>query len=572
MHSSSNSPLHNNVHMILPLVFCTFITLWLACASAHIETRYLENYGHFFDPASYYYLNIECYRKYVQEGLPSALTSELATNTKSPGRTIPYLLFAPQLLVHPLGHMVTLLPFLWVFLNLLFFTVYRLTKSSWLSVSAVSTFACIPFLYDAKLGIAAYWLDLAASLSMGCAALCLINYRRTPHAFWLGGFGTLSSVTAVFRYSAGFYTLTFAMIAVPVALLPSLLDRSTRAVALRSSLVCLLGSLPGLVFLIYFLGQNHAHYTACGYAFGATLFQSITWTANAIAHLLSTRLSILLTFLTAVGISSTIASARASHDLVQLKRGNAITFLCAWFPLSIALFTCVIVRAVNGYHPLVYFAPALVIAAFCSLRLPTAFFWNKGLPALITVFAVFTAGGAFKNALAIAEHPNETEVLHRKAEKVMVDSIVKTQAPSFAQFNEESLMPQVEAFLKYGHYCEWQTKLFSEHESYLNNFYPKQTPQQQAMTIYPRLKNQTAMVAVFDDPTQPLRKQCFDNPASAKVASAISSMVQRDHHWRLLTKVESPKGVLAIYQSTQLAMTSEARLRSLATRTKTIPD
>lgn len=545
-----------NAPALVQVLLCSIATIWLVWASSSVELKYLQNYGHFFDPAAYYYLNIESYRKLEHDGAISAVIEEVATNSKCPGRTIPYLLLAPKMLVHPLGHLATLLPVLWLFLNLLYFTVRKRSGSGWLAASAVSVFSCIPFLYDAKLGIAAYWLDLSAALSMGCAALCLINFCSRQKALWLGAFGILASVTALFRYTAGFYMLSFAMVALPVALLPLFREPATRCVALRSGGAVLLGALPGLGFLIAFFGANRDHYAACGYAFGASVTQSLLWTASAVTHMLSAPLLILLLLLTAIGVWTAAAKKSAAGG-----GDRALALICAWLPLSIMLFVCLIVRAVDGYHPLVYFAPALVVAAFSLLQRPQQKAFSPGLqavPAVLIALAAATAAGSFRSALTVAENPGPFDQLHRQAEKTIVDCIVKTQAPSFVQFNEESLMPQVEAYLNFGHYCRWPTKLFSEHESYLKNFYPDQTPQQQAQTIYPLLKQQAALVAVFEDPTQPLRARCFDNQSSTVVASVISDMVAKDHHWRLLTTVNSPQGMLAIYRAQERAVASES--------------
>lgn len=538
-----------------PLAVCTSITVWLLVASSIVETKYLQNYGHFLDPAAYYYQNIECFRRLHQEGLLSALCTELTQNAKSPGRTIPYLLFGPQLLVHPLGHLATTAPALWLFLALLIHTVRARTKSLLFASAAATTFAAVPFLYDARWGLAAYWLDMASALSMGCSALCLINYTLNRKSSWLLACCALASITATFRYTAGYYMLAFLAVALPVALLPLLGQRKNRPELMHSLAACLIGGLPGLTFLVGFLADNRAHYNACGYAFGASLMQSFMWTFRAVQQLLSDPLIILLGSFTAISLGSAIAGISKDGGAKSISRGRADAFLQAclsvWLPLSIFSFVCLVVRAIDGYHPLFYFAPALVISAFCAFPPIRSKFLNRSLSVSLIAAAIVSAGNAFASSLYLARHPYPFQVLHRQAEVAIIRAIVKTRALNFVEFDEETLMPQVEAFLNYGHFCSFPPKLFSVHKSYLQFFYPRQTPESAAQSAYRYLKQEVALVAVFDDAQRPLRTPCFDNEFSSTIAAAVSKLVATDPHWRLVQKVNSPKGMLAIYSARQ---------------------
>lgn len=536
-----------------PLAVCTSITLWLLFASSIVETKYLQHYGHFLDPAAYYYQNIECFRRFQQDGLLSALCSELTQNAKSPGRTIPYLLFCPQLLVHPLGHLATTGPVLWLFLALLMHTVRARTKSLLFATAAAATFAAIPFLYDARWGLAAYWLDTASALSMSCSALCLINYISDRKISWLLACCALASITATFRYTAGYYMLAFLAVALPVALLPLLRQRENRPKLIHTAAACMIGGLPGLTFLFGFLADNRAHYNACGYAFGASLTQSVMWTLRAAQQLLSDPLIILLGSFTVISLCSAFAGMRKNGEAKSISRGRSDLCLQAclslWLPLSIFSFVCLVVRAIDGYHPLFYFGPALIVSAFCAFPLTRSQFLNKSLSVSLIVAAVASAASAFASSLYLARHPYPYQVLHRQAEVAIVSAIVKTRALKFVEFDDETLMPQVEAFLNYGHFCSFPPKLFSVHKSYLQFFYPQQTPELAAQSAYRYLRQEVSLVAVFDDAHQPLRTPCFDNDYSATVASVVSNQVATDPHWQLVQKVNSPKGMLAIYSA-----------------------
>lgn len=520
----------------------SFIT-WLVFSCSKIELSYLEHYGYFFDPASYYLHNIDLYRLYQQAGLKDAVSYEITHNPRFPLRTIPYLLIAPHQLVTTLGHLWTEVPFIWLFLLMLMCTVYQRTRTSCFAITSSAVFLGAPYLYDPTLGIAGFWLDFTSSCALGCTSLCLVKYIASRNAGWMFAFGTLASAAALSRFSSAFYVLAYASLAVPVALLHIDWRRTKWQSSLAGPICALLAAAPGLVFLFAFLEQNRNYYSTYGYAFGAPIMQSILWTGPALVRLMG--LPILMT----LGALTTL------HLLMLLmKRVDdwRISFIALWLPISIFLFVCVVVKAVDGWHCLVYFIPASLVSAFvpfCNMR--THHIWWRLLAVALGILAVSTTVVSYKTFRRVSLHPPAHLALRRHADSTMLQYILSTRAPSFIQFDTESLMPQLEAYLEHGFFSKWPSTMFSIHEAYMKNYFPNKSPEQAARAAFNQMEKEVALVAVFAKPDDALKPGVFDNPYSSTVARMVSEMVQKDSGWKHLGYADSPQGRLILCWNTK---------------------
>lgn len=540
--------------MIIFFVTVAF-TAWLVFACRHIEVTYLRHYGYFFDPASYYQHNIDLYRLYQQSGLGAALSYEVQHNARFPFRTVPYLLLAPKQLVTNFGHMWSEMPFIWLFLYMFAGTLYQRTKSLCFSLAATSIFLGVPYLYDPTLGIAGFWLDFTSACALGCAALSLVAYHRSRNPGWMLSFGALASVAALSRFSSSFYVLAYSSLAVPCALL--CIDRFDydNPQKLRSPipwkhaafglLAALLAALPGLVFLFAFLQENRSYYSTYGYAFGAPIMQSIVWTGPALVRLMGIPILATLFFFSTINLLR-LLSRRASNWHVL--------FLSLWLPISTFLFVCFVVKAVDGWHCLVYFIPALMISAFVPLgRLRPNHIWWRVLAPLLTILCVATTICSYKTFNHLAKNPPVHLALRKQADAAMARFILQTKAQSFLQFDTESLMPQLEVFLNNGFFTRWPSTMFSIHESYMKNYYPGKEPPAMAQAVYDQLKKEVALVAVFDNPADADKPGVFNNAYSSTVARRVSHLVASDKAiWQRIGGTDSPNGKLSIYANSAL--------------------
>lgn len=543
--SADSSPTKSNwLALIWILATTTAVVAWVLFAACRIEASYLKNYGFFYDPAAYYVHDIDLFRLYQDQGLWAALQYELVSNAKFPARTIPYLLLAPQQLTTVFGHLWTEAPLMWAFLMLFATTVFQRSKSLLLAISTTALFAGIPFLYDPSVGTGAYWLDFPAACALGSAALSLIRYGDTKHKGWMLAFGLFASLTALCRWSSGFYLLAFLGLAAPLVLLKAHWQRWGH---LSAALGCaLLTALPGITFTLYYWAYNTDYYKRFGFAFGAPISKSIIWTFATIYDIMGP----VIMGITALFIcANVVAACQGKSDKLQV-------FLCTWLPLSIFLFVTVVVKAVDGIHPLVYFAPTLFVAAFCpvsEIALHRAR-WRASC-ALLLVAAIGTAAYAYDSKRRMAAHPPPPLKIKQQCNLALADLIVSTNAHSFTEFDDETVFPHMEVFFNHGRYCAW-IAMFSTHEMYMKEMVMNKgkTPEQIAVLTYNKTKQEVELVAVFSDPRQAFKPDVFDNRYTAIVSSYMSKTIQ-DHpqDWKLVGHAESLRGPLSVYKNLHYA-------------------
>lgn len=524
--------------LTLVAVLLTTILVW---ASTRLENTYLNNYGFFYDPAAYYMYHIQLYQEYLRSGAATTILHDLTVNSRCPWRTIPYLLLAPELLATVTAHLWTEVPLLFSFLTLLSFTVYIRTRSVLFAIASTAVFSGIPFLYDPAYGIASFWLDLTAALSMGCAALCLVQFADSRNNLWMFGVGVFATLTVTSRWSAAGYLILF----LPFGTLASFASRriGSRAVAISLGSL-LITALPGVYFISHFLQTVRDYYSTAGYAFNAPISQSVQWTLSTLQSMFGGGL--LIGLIGAIGL----------HVINSLKNRSpaqvAIVFICAWMPISVFIFLCVITKAINGTHPLVYFAPALLISAFCPFaRLDGEHYrWWQAASCTIIVASIANGITSYEHFRRIANSPAPLFRIQKQTDVALGKFIAKTRAPSFLQLDTQTIMPQLEAFYSDRVYSS-QPLYFSNHEFHLRGLYPNRTPQEVAVSAYDDIKNHVALVAVFQNPDRALQPEVFPyaNPYTTAVSHFVSRRVSCEANWKFLGTVNGARGVLAVYQN-----------------------
>lgn len=514
-------------------------TIVFSIAAARLETTYLDNYGFFYDPAAYYVRNITVFKYFQEHGLWQSLVNETIADERCPGRIIPYLLFAPKLLTTLMGHMWSEMPVLWAFLALLSTTIYQRTKSLLLPIAATALFLAVPFLLDPKLGVGAYWLDFTSACALGCAAICLIRYLHARHNGWMFAFGAFASATTLCRWSAACYLLVFIGFAIPTVIAANSLAQWKESA--KSLLYATLTAMPGVCFFLNFFGYNSWYYKQFGYAFDAPINQSLAWTFSALRLTFGDTILSILLGLTAINTVGVFIS----------KNGRARALISLWAPAAVLVFLCGIAKAVDGFHPIVYFAPALFVSAFCPIGRTDEKhrMWLRTISILLTAFALTTTIQSYETLRRMAKTPPEFLKLQKQVDAAIAKYIVATNSASFHQFDSETVMPHMEVFFYHGRLCRWES-VFSMHESYLHHLYKKQTPAQMADSAYKTLNSRIALTAVFADPE--VATKAFNNPYSVAISQEMAKRIAHDKRWKFIDFLNSPKGKLAVYQNTAL--------------------
>lgn len=538
--------------VFLCVLFATLMTAWLTYASVHIESLHLANHGFFFDPATYHFQHIDLYRACINDGAWPTLLHELSSNSRCLLRTVPYLV-APSVLKSVFAHLYTEVPFLWSFLLLLTLTTYWRTKSVLLAVLPATCFSCLPYLYNPQSGLGAFWLDLTASLAMGSSVLCLIRFAETKHLRWILLFGLFASATALSRWSAASYLLLYAVAAVPLALVPRVrgdIQTQTHTVpqtqfgigsVIKPLALALVTALPGLVFTFYWFKECTGYYAHSGYALNAPITDSFAWAFRTIQLQLSPIAAFILVSLSALHLVLAF----------RYRTSRQVTLISFWFPAAVLLFVCVICRAVEAFHALFYMAPALVVSAFAPISKVLAERHARALKVFavaLLVGSVALTSDAYKQQRRFASSVDQSSTIRKKADVAMANFIAQTQAPTFIEFDTQTIMPHLEAFYTHGIYClhpHW----FSVHPFHFTGLYPNKTLDQVAVRNYTDVARDVALVGVFHNPNDALTPGLFNNPYSAKVSAYISARVPKERQWRFLGSVETPNGLLDVYHN-----------------------
>ncbi len=522
----------------LCVLFATSMTAWLTYASVHIESLHLANHGFFYDPATYHFQHIDLYRACIRDGAWPTLLHELSTNSRCLLRTVPYLLLAPSALKSVFAHLYTEVPFLWSFLLLLTFTSYWRTKSALLGILPATCFSCLPCLYNPQSGLGAFWLDLTASLSMGSAVLCLIRFAETKHARWMLLFGIFASATALSRWSAASYLLLYALAAVPIALIQPQFRIGS---VIKPLALALLTALPGLVFTFYWFKECTSYYAHSGYALNSPISDSFAWAFRTLQLQLSPIASLILVVLTMLHLGLAFRN----------RTNRRVTLISVWFPAAVLLFVCVVCRAVDAFHALFYMAPALVVSAFAPISKELAERHTKALKIFavaLIVGSVVLISNAYDEQRRFASSVDPARTIRKKADVAMAKFIAQTQAPTFIEFDTQTIMPHLEAFYAHGVYClhpHW----FSVHPFHFTGLYPNKTIDQMAARNYSDVDRDVALVAVFHNPNDALAPGLFNNPYSSQVSAYISARVPKEHQWQFLGSVATPNGLLDVYHN-----------------------
>lgn len=183
-----------NAIMTRRLVVGLIVAALLTSLAAAIAVTLSDGYyavGSFHHDSAYYRLTAHnAYVLFYSKGLAAAIKNIVFQ--KDSLDIIIRLLVCPSSLNHVNGHLFVLLPFMAMFIALIFDYVYSKT-ASWLQ--ALSVPLCLfafPLIYDPlMIGIADYWKDNIASWLLGIAAVCFVRsdyLKQKPWAFLSGFF------------------------------------------------------------------------------------------------------------------------------------------------------------------------------------------------------------------------------------------------------------------------------------------------------------------------------------------------------------------------------------------------
>ena len=522
-------------------VFSIVLLSFITTRSVSLERDYVQHYPRFFDAINYDIKDVELFLSTTRENRFKVALDEVHSNGRNVFRTVPLLLFCPRLLSKPFGHLATSLPLLFLFCLFLGAETYRHSKSILFSAVAILSLLTVPGLSNPILGYAANWADMPAAMAMGTAVICLLRFLENSKLVWLAAFGIFSSITMTCRWSAAFYLIFYSF---PVALSALYLYvRNRKKSALTPTLVLLACISPGLIFVLCHWNENRYYYSTFGYALNATFWECLRSTANTIFSFVQMPTLVVLLSLIALNFLGW---------LMKRRRGQWIILLANfWFPLSIMVFLCLVIKAASAPHATLYLVPALFISAFIT-NVPL---WSKRIvltPLIATIIAVavcWSYCNYYKLWALISQHPPIAVKQDKLIDTTLSDYLAQNRRLVYSEYDDERVMATLDCFYKWGWYATPALKNYTVHESYYKGWYPNETPEQIAAQVYEDTARQVDVILIHQKTKELLNNPLIDNAYSRAVSVYMTNHIPKDKRWRKVQILDGPNGRLAMFEN-----------------------
>lgn len=534
-----------NLPLTQIILVSLILTVVVGFAVVIIQKTYFNNYSYFFDPISYSFKNVLLHEQLSEKGRWALAWQEWLDNNRNPLRTIPLILFKPDLLAHPLGHLATSIPFFFIFLILLGWTIYQRTNSIFYSVACIFLFCSISSLYSPTFGLAPYWLDLTASLILGCAFLCLLNYAKNNNLKWLIAFSIFAGLTALSRYIAFAY-LVFSCY--PLFFFCLFKQWQKEENLHKSILIPLIihGLTTGIIagyFLLAHLADNIFFYTNYGYALNKGFLFSFLGVVRFVFDYFGQ--SMFLLILTIIFVVYLILLGK---KLTQNWLEIIITFSGSFF-ISTFLILVIKVDANAARHSVLYLIPLLFLAIFSPLPIPKKLLKSKKnllkyVAITLIIISILLGSKAIIKNYQYSQNPNEKTKKTKLFEKLLAKEVAK-QGDSTVwniYFHEYTWIPTMEAF--YNH----QTlalpaggRYFHAHKTAWLTDYSNLSPEEITTKIYDASKKWVKLAVVLKNPSDANKITILKNDYSVSIAKSFAEKIHKDSlNWQKVFILESP--------------------------------
>jgi hypothetical protein len=543
--------LNNNSPFLIIAVAALILTGLIGYVSIRIEETYRQNYPYrSLDPVYYMYYNAKLSVRLLDETRLNVAVDEWISNDRFPLRTVPLILFAPELLARPYGYMATSLPMFTIMLWMMGVTVYRRTRHILYSLAVISLLGATSYLFNLEYGFATYWLDTPMSYLFGAAVLSLVNSRGKSIP-WLVAFAVLASFTVLSRYIAVMYIL---FISAP--LLVYYLARRWRvernfwkAVALPVGIIAvIILSLAG-VFLFRHFSNVLGFYTSYGYALGFGIQESLIWVLSNFVTMVSSKWFWLL--MSIAGVNLFLIFRSQIRDWENL-------IISLWLATGVLILFGVIIRTGSGVHVLPTAVPLLVLAlcAPVQFREPWKHYTYLGMTVvacLIIISTVNLAGRSIDQAYTTALNPTPIDQDDKQFENALARILQSENRPLVwnVYFAEFAWKPTMVSFLR--------SKIlplpagqpfYNEHLTAWEADYPDLDPYEVADRIHIASTKWVDLAVVLSDPQQAVNAEWLANDYSRIVAAEMSTRLAQDDNWEKITEISSQQyGLVVLYRN-----------------------
>jgi hypothetical protein len=515
-------------------------TIILALYSSRLEQTFLDHYPRFYDALSYDFQNATVYLNQRDHGRLAALIDELHHNNRDIFRTVPLLLFAPNLLAKQYGQFATSLPLLFLFGFFLSWECYRLSKSLILAMVALTCLFTLPGLMHPINGYAANWLDMPAAMAMGTAVLGLLRFVKSHELKWLFVFGLFASVTATCRWSAAAYLAFYGFPILSLGLFRFLRHRKN----VKNAVLTLCASVgPGVIFVVYHVPSTYWYYTNVCFGMGSTVAEAFNCTIQGLQALCGAVILPLLCLLIATNIFCLVIISRNAFE-------QALNYCCAlWFPVSLMILLCLILKSSQAVHPMVYVVPALFVAAFATelnmgIANKSLFKCSGLLLLLVVIYQSYLNYGFF---MKVAKHPAPEVSAVKQLDLTLANYMAKHRIRTYSEYDDERSTATMDCFYASRWKPTYRETSFSIHEPYFKAWYPKKSPLEVANQIFEDNNREVDLVLLHDNVSDVPRNTAMLNPYSLTISSFMTEHVRQSHMWQRVDIWQGPFGPMAVY-------------------------
>jgi hypothetical protein len=511
----------------------------LAVFSARLESIFLGHYQRFYDALSYDSQNANVYLDQKKNGQLTAIAHELRANNRDIFRTLPLIIFAPNLLAKQYGQYATSLPLLFTFAFFLSWESYRRSRSICFSVFALIVFFTLPGLTHPIYGYAANWLDMPAAMAMGTSVLALLRFIEARSLKWLFVFGLFASITAMCRWSAATYLAFYGCPVLLLAIFRYLRHKGNLKTAIA---ILTIAAGPGVCFVTYNIPSTYEYYSTVCFGMGSTIEQAVDCTVQGLQSICGSVTLGLLGVLIARIVLYLIAM-RASTEKV-LNSSCSI-----WFPLSLTVLLCLILKSAQAIHPMVYIVPALFVAAFAndlSSKISDSHLF-KLLVIVLSFTLIYQSGQNYRFLVKMAKNPPPELEAAKRLDLTLAHYMAVHKIQTYSEYDDERSMATMDCFYESRWKPDFRGKSFSIHEPYFKAWYPKKSPLEVSQKIFEDNNRDVDLLLVHDSVLDVPRNVAMRNPFSLTISSFMTEHVRQSPTWKKVDVWLGPYGPMGVY-------------------------
>ncbi len=532
------------------------LTLLAGWVAIHLSETYYVAAPYHYDSASYRLGSIRAHDRLISEGLGVSLLNFL---TIKDGLDLSLrLVFAPDSLLHPYGHLAVLLPLMGLFIFITIWYVFRRTGSLLLGLAVVAFQFTFPLMYAPHFGIADYWKDNIATWLLGSAAISWLLSETLTRRRWSTLSGVFLGLLVFQRAVVGIYA---AMLFGPLfmwAAYQRLREDGLKPALMRLGAFVTPALVIGGTVAILQGQQLYSYYFVTGYAYT---------TASGVANFLLNTLFTKLGF-APLGLAGVYLVCLLLIRQWPRQRGELVIGL--WWVAGLPLAVMVSASLYHGFFPLWMVLLVVLLAVITPRTLSAG--GNRWLA--LFFLAVALPSALIHYQMAITESQNlvvtrgKEPLLQFYRELITIIAAQPEPRRYGLMFDEIEAPLLNQAFFDRGLRLDEPIIFQSIHDSYYRQKFGPLPPQEIANSQIKTLEQAAGTIAVtYCFPQRILIRSSYletGQTIAAEVAGMITTHLLHSPHWQATYQLNPPYGCLYVYQYTPATLTDEEKWQSVS--------